>query len=139
MILEIKGLENLINKLDDIEKAEYIQRALTKSCLMVEAQAKVNCPVDDGQLRQSIGSEVKDNIGAIGTNVEYAPYVHQGTGIYAVNGDGRKTRWKYQDAKGEWHSTIGQQPNPFLERALDANVEEIIDTFKEEIKREVEK
>ena len=68
---------------------------------MVEAQAKVNCPVDDGQLRQSIGSEVKGNIGAIGTNVEYAPYVHQGTGIYAVNGDGRKTRWKYQDAKGE--------------------------------------
>ena len=139
MILKIEGLENLINKLDDIEKAEYIQRALTKSCLMVEAQAKVNCPVDDGQLRQSIGSEVKGNIGVIGTNVEYAPYVHQGTGIYAVNGDGRKTRWKYQDAKGEWHSTIGQQPNPFLERALDANREEIIDTFKEEIKREVER
>ena len=139
MILKIEGLENLINKLDDIEKAEYIQRALTKSCLMVEAQAKVNCPVDDGQLRQSISSEIEGNIGVIGTNVEYAPYVHQGTGIYAVNGDGRKTRWKYQDAKGEWHSTIGQQPNPFLERALDANREEIIDTFKEEIKREVER
>ena len=106
---------------------------------MVEAQAKINCPVDDGQLRQSIGSEIKGNIGVIGTNVEYAPYVHQGTGIYAVNGAGRKTRWKYQDAKGEWHSTIGQPPNPFLEKALDANREEIIDTFKEEIKREVEK
>ena len=139
MILEIKGLDNLLGKLDTIQKEQCIQRALTKSCLIVEAQAKVNCPVDDGQLRQSIGSEVKGNIGAIGTNVEYAPYVHQGTGIYAVNGDGRKTRWKYQDAKGEWHSTIGQQPNPFLEKALDANREEIIDTFKEEIKREVEK
>ena len=45
---------------------------------MVEAQAKVNCPVDDGQLRQSIGSEIKGNIGAIGTNVEYAPYVELG-------------------------------------------------------------
>ena len=139
MILEIKGLDKLLGKLDTIQKEQCIQRALTKSCLIVEAQAKVNCPVDDGQLRQSIGSEVKGNIGAIGTNVEYAPYVHQGTGIYAVNGDGRKTRWKYQDAKGEWHSTIGQQPNPFLERALDANREEIIDTFKEEIKKEVEK
>ena len=139
MIIEIKGLDNLLGKLDTIQKEQCIQRALTKSCLMVEAQAKVNCPVDDGQLRQSIGSEIKGNVGAIGTNVEYAPYVHQGTGIYAVDGDGRKTRWKYQDAKGEWHSTIGQQPNPFLERALDANVEEIIDTFKEEIKKEVEK
>ena len=139
MILEIKGLDKLLGKLDTIQKEQCIQRALNKSCLIVEAQAKVNCPVDDGQLRQSIGSEVKGNIGAIGTNVEYAPYVHQGTGIYAVNGDGRKTRWKYQDAKGEWHSTIGQPPNPFLERALDANREEIIDTFKEEIKREVER
>ena len=133
MILKIEGLDKLLGKLDTIQKEQCIQRALTKSCLIVEAQAKVNCPVDDGQLRQSIGSEVKGNIGAIGTNVEYAPYVHQGTGIYAVNGDGRKTRWKFQDAKGEWHSTIGQPPNPFLERALDANREQIIDTFKEEI------
>lgn len=140
MIVRVEGLDKLLGKLNDLEKAQCINRALTKSCLMVESQAKINCPVDDGQLRQSITSEVKGFVGAIGTNVEYAPYVHQGTGVYAVNGDGRTdVPWCYQDAKGEWHSTIGQQPNPFLERALDANREDILDTFKEEIKREVEK
>ena len=134
MILEIKGLDKLLGKLDTIQKEECIQRALTKSCLMVEAQAKVNCPVDDGQLRQSIGSEVKGNIGAIGTNVEYAPYVHQGTGIYAVNADGRKDRWSYKDAEGNWHSTIGQHPNPFLETALESKKPKILEIFKGEIR-----
>ena len=52
-------------------------RALTKSGLLVEGTAKELCPVDDGQLRQSINSKVIDNKNAsIGTNVEYAPYVH---------------------------------------------------------------
>lgn len=130
----IKGLESLINKLDKLSDAS-VKEALNKSCLMVEADAKVNCPVDDGQLRQSITSEVDGNTGAVGTNVEYAPYVHQGTGIYAVKGDGRQDRWSYQDAKGEWHSTIGQQPNPFLEKALDSNREDIKKLFQEEIRR----
>lgn len=135
----IKRLDNLLNKLTELENMKCIDRALTKACLMVEADAKKNCPVDDGQLRQSITYEVKNKQGAVGTNVEYAPYVHQGTGIYAVNGDGRKTKWSYQDEEGEWHTTIGQQPQPFLENALDTNKKNIQEVFKEEIKREVEK
>ena len=58
-----------------------------------------------------------------------------GTGIYAVNGDGRKDRWSYQDAEGKWHSTIGQKPQPFLERALDNNRDKINKIFEDEIKR----
>lgn len=135
----IRGLDKLIKKLDAIEQMKYIDRALTKSCLLVETDAKKNCPVDDGQLRQSITYEVKGNEGAVGTNVEYAPYVHQGTGIYAVNGDGRKSRWSYQDIEGNWHSTIGQQPKPFLENALDTNRSKIKEVFKEELQGEVEK
>lgn len=135
----IKGLDELLGKLDRLESMECVERALTKSCLMIEADAKENCPVDDGQLRQSITHEVKDLTGAVGTNVHYAPYVHQGTGIYAVNGDGRKTKWSYQDENGEWHTTIGQHPKPFLENALDANRKKIKETFKEEIKREVKR
>lgn len=135
----VEGLDKLLSKLDTLESMKCVESALTKSCLMVEADAKENCPVDDGQLRQSITSEVKDLIGAVGTNVHYAPYVHQGTGIYAVNGDGRKTKWSYQDENGEWHTTIGQHPKPFLENALDANRKKIKETFKEEIKREVKR
>ncbi len=130
----IKGLESLLKKLERLGSVA-IKDALTEACLMVEADAKINCPVDDGQLRQSITSEVDGKTGVVGTNVEYAPYVHQGTGIYAVNGDGRQDRWSYQDAKGEWHSTIGQHPNPFLEKALDSNREDIKKLFQDEIRR----
>lgn len=130
----IKGLDKLMGKLDKLENnKEFIRESLEESCLLVEGEAKENCPVKDGQLRQSITSEVEDYVGVVGTNVEYAPYVHQGTGIYAVNGDGRKTRWSYQDEEGNWHSTIGQQPNPFLEKALDDKRGEVLDVFKKKV------
>lgn len=130
----VQGVDGLIKKLSKINTQSTI-RALTKSGLLVEGTAKELCPVDDGQLRQSINSKVIDNRNAsIGTNVEYAPYVHQGTGIYATNGDGRKTPWSYKDAEGKWHTTRGQQPNPFLERALDNERNKIIKIFREEIR-----
>lgn len=73
---------------------EVLYGGMEKACVIVEGQAKENCPVDDGQLRQSITHEVEKEdgqiVGYVGSNVEYAPYVHQGTGIYAKNGDGRK-------------------------------------------------
>lgn len=131
----INGLSSLIKKLNKLSNTS-VRDSLEKSCLLVETDAKKLCPVDDGQLRQSITSElINNNNGAVGTNVEYAPYVHQGTGIYAVNGDGRKDRWSYQDAEGKWHSTIGQKPQPFLERALDNNRDKINKIFEDEIKR----
>ena len=79
--------------------------------------------------------EIEGNIGAVGTNLYYAPYVHQGTGIYAVNDDGRKdVPWRYKDKDGNWHSTKGQPPQPFLQDALNANKKNIRDLFKEAIK-----
>ena len=55
----------------------------------------------------------------IGTNVEYAPYVEFGTGIYADGG--RKTPWVFKDSKGEWHKTSGMQPSHFLKKAIEEN------------------
>lgn len=46
----IQGLERLLARLNNISDAN-VHDALQKACLMVEADAKVNCPVDDGQLR----------------------------------------------------------------------------------------
>lgn len=95
-----------------------------KSCLVLEREAKKNCPVDQGQLRASIThtSGLRGNkiVGIIGTNLKYAPYVHQGTGVYAKNGDGRKTPWVYVSSSGKYkggHTTSGQKPQPFLEDA----------------------
>ena len=62
-------------------------------CILVENEAKIKCPVDNGLLRNSITHYIEDNpdelVGVVGTNVEYAPYVEFGTGIYSSLGDGR--------------------------------------------------
>ena len=132
--MNIEGLDSLVLKLDQLGSEANIQKFLRKAGAMVEKDAKRNCPVDTGNLRQSITYEVVDDTCAIGTNVEYAPYVHQGTGIYAAEGDGRQERWSYQGSDGQWYSTLGQPPRPFLTTALDANRENIKDLLKEMVK-----
>lgn len=93
---------------------------MDRACLVVETQAKKDCPVDNGILRASITSETEvsetEIVGRIGSNLEYAPYVHNGTGIYARDGNGRKTPWLWKGTGkyAGWHWTKGQRPQPFL-------------------------
>lgn len=54
-------------------------RALAKIGLMAENYAKRLCPVDTGRLRNSIAHDIDASNAYIGTNVEYAPYVENGT------------------------------------------------------------
>lgn len=57
-----------------------IEAALEEMGLVAEGAAKRICPVDTGRLRNSITHALMgDDSVAIGTNVEYAPYVHEGT------------------------------------------------------------
>lgn len=111
-----RDLQNYIDNL----LPQGLEKGLTKACVAVEAEAKRRSPVDDGILRASITHQVENLVGYVGSGVEYAPYVHQGTGIYAVNGDGRKEPWIYKDAEGKVHKTVGQQPQPFLQDAVDS-------------------
>lgn len=125
----LEGLNDVLANLEDtIDKIKVCESvAIDRGCQMIENKAKELCPVDDGILRASITHKVQESsvgtiTGTVGTGVEYAPYVHQGTGLFAVNGDGRKEPWVYKDAKGQFHKTIGQKPQPFL---LDASVGEM--------------
>ena len=136
--MAIENLDKLISKL---EKLDNVNQAMEQACILVENEAKIKCPVDNGLLRNAITHYIEDNpnelVGVVGTNVEYAPYVEFGTGIYSSLGNGRQDRWKYKDAKGEWHSTIGQHPQPYLQPALEENRRKIEKMFKEQIKKGV--
>lgn len=92
-------------------------RGLEKCGLTAENYAKRLCPVDPGNLRNSITHVVREDEKAvyIGSNVEYAPYVELGTGVYADGG--RPTPWVFQDENGDWHRTNGQKAQPFLKPA----------------------
>ena len=120
--------DKLMVRLNGMEKMDGLLKGITEACLLVQNAAVGNCPVDMGELQGSITivepKPGREPAGIVGTNKEYAPYVELGTGLFAVNGDGRQdVPWKYQDAKGEWHTTSGQEPQPFLAPALQDNVD----------------
>lgn len=56
-----------------------ISVALEECGLVAEGYAKRLCPVDTGNLRNSITHTQSENTEYIGTDVEYGPYVEMGT------------------------------------------------------------
>ena len=117
--MNVKFTDNSKEVLEAMQQAAV--RALEKCGLTAEGYAKKLCPVDTGNLRNSITHAVDEEEPAayIGSNVEYASYVCLGTGKY-VSG-GRPTPWTYQDAKGEWHWTAGSRAQPYIKPAVAAN------------------
>ena len=61
------------------ELVTKIPAALEECGLVAEGYSKRLCPVDTGNLRNSITHTVIENTMYLGTNVEYAPYVELGT------------------------------------------------------------
>ena len=108
-------------------------RGLEKIGLEVEGYAKKLCPVDTGNLRNSITHMIDEQEPAaiIGTNNEYSAYVCLGTGKYADGG--RPTPWVYKDAKGQFHWTAGNKAQPFLKPAVSDHAEQYRDILKKEL------
>lgn len=92
--------------------------ALETCGLVAEGYAKKQCPVDTGNLRNSITHtvDINEKTAYIGTNNEYATYVEMGTGKYYPGG--RPKPWSYQDENGNWHTTSGQRAQPYLKPAV---------------------
>ena len=133
MSIELQGLEDILQRLDNIADTQKLNLALGRACALVERSAKEKAPKDTGELRRSISSKVENLEGVVFTPLEYAPYVEYGTGLFAENGGRTQVPWSYQDDSGEWHSTSGQKPQPFMRPALDENREQIIRIIKEGI------
>lgn len=139
MEIKIEGLDKLLDMLDEVATDQALNDGITEACKLVERKAKKDCPKDTSKLAESIHYEVEPLTGIVGTNVEYGPYVEIGTGIFSSLGDGRQDRWCYQDAKGNWHSTIGQHPQPYLRPALVNQTEDIKNLIFDAVLQEVVK
>ena len=135
----IEGLDGLMNKLSKIQSEEAIIQGLSKAAAAVEKTARQLSPVDDGSLRASITHEVDAAAlsASIGTPLSYAPYVEFGTGIHSSEGTGRQEPWTYQDEEGEWHTTAGQHPQPFLYPSLVKNENKIKKEISDAIRKEM--
>lgn len=130
MSIEFKGIEGIEKKLSVLEDFDALEKALKDCCLLVERTAKQKAPKGNGDLRRSIESKVENMEGVVYTPLEYAPYIEYGTGLFAENGGRKDVPWCYQDDKGEWHTTSGQHPQPYMRPALNENREKIIRILK---------
>ena len=131
--IRFEGLDGILDRLNKISSNANIEGALGTACALVERSAKQKAPKDNGELRRSITSKVEDHKGIVFTPLEYAPYVEYGTGLFAESGGRTDVPWSYQDDEGNWHSTSGQRPQPFMRPALEDNKATIKQILMEEL------
>ncbi len=135
--IRMTGIEDIFEQLENVMDVETFEKAVGRACALVERSAKQKAPKGAGELRRSITSKVdrdgKDVVGTVFTPLEYAPYVEFGTGLFAEEGGRTDVPWNYQDDEGNWHSTSGMKPRPFMRPALEENREQIVRILKEGI------
>lgn len=137
MSISFDGIESIEDMLDGLLDEARVRQALGKACALVERSAKQKAPKGNGELRRSITSKVENDNGeqqgVVFTTLEYAPYVEFGTGLFAESGGRQDVPWNYKDDKGEWHSTSGMPPHPYMRPALAENREQILRILKESL------
>ena len=101
-------LDEILQNLDQ----DKIPRILETMGLVAEGYAKRLCPVDTGNLRNSIthDSDMSDHSSVIGTNVEYGKYVELGH---------RQDPGRYVPAIGKRLVADHVAPQPFLRPAVE--------------------
>ena len=101
-------LDEILQNLDQ----DKIPRILETMGLVAEGYAKRLCPVDTGNLRNSIthDSDMSDQTAFIGTNVEYGKYVELGH---------RQDPGRYVPAIGKRLVADHVAPQPFLRPAVE--------------------
>ena len=86
MDIEIIGLDELRGKMESLGEsaAASLERSMGEAIMITQAQAKLLCPVDEGDLRNSIHSKAESDgetvTGTVYTNSDHAAYVEFGTG-----------------------------------------------------------
>lgn len=135
MAIEFEGLDEILKSLDKLADTQQLNDTMGQVCALVERDAKQKAPKDTGALARSIQSKVENNNnsiqGVVFTPLEYGAYVEFGTGLFAESGGRTDVPWSYQDDEGNWHTTKGQKPQPYMRPALDNNREKIVRMIKE--------
>lgn len=163
---ELLGADRLIAKCRKLYGAKATditrQAVLHASKTIVQADAKLRAPANEGELRNSIKVRVKMDgdkvVGEVFTNLEHGVYVELGTGPKGqashagispdVNVSYRSTPWfvhedqidvgKYHFQKmGEFYKMYGQPAQPYLYPALKENHDRISNNISKYVSRKI--
>ena len=164
----IEGMDKLEDKLERLAQQSGIigKKAMKNAIKKVQARAKFLCPVNEGELRNSIRTSVKQNENIIEavcyTNKSYATYVEFGTGPIGqrnhadispeINPVYKQRGWAFPaNAIGsgpyqftetmyngqKYYLTAGQAAQPFMYPALRDGTEEVVRETKKSMKQSI--
>lgn len=132
----------LYDNVADVLKATAEQKLRALEAVGIQAEGDIKDEitdlgaVDTGRLRSSITHQVDGDSVEDGTNVDYAVYVHEGTGKYAIGGGTPKERWVYRDPlTGEFRMGFPQKPRRFIKNAMERFAKDYIEIIKEYLKK----
>lgn len=160
--ITLQNAEQLKQRLNNIANIN-VASAINKATALVHGQAKALAPANDGLLRESIHMSVKNGVGRVYTNLEYAAYVEFGTGIkgngtypYKIKGlnlkyenspwyipvdkisekDAQKYHFRKVQGKNgdEYYECFGQKSQSYMYRAIKENEKLIKEILKNGVK-----
>ncbi|MBU5677908.1 HK97 gp10 family phage protein [Alkaliphilus sp. MSJ-5] len=140
--MSIEGFDSLMRKLDSLggSTTKAVAKGVGLAAKKVQGDAKDLAPVDTGQLRNSISTNIeeKDNVivGKVFTNNDHAAYVEFGTGQRGKASDIESKKEMNISYKEDW---TGMAAQPFMYPAMKQNEGYIKDTIKGAIQMEIKK
>ena len=114
--------------------ADIRTAALEEAAGEIESQTKRNTKVKTGRTKNSWQHKVAEDTAYIGSNYDNAIWEEFGTGDYALEGNGRKGGWFYEDEEGNGHFTHGKKPRRAFWNAFNSLKSSIIAMFESRFK-----
>lgn len=132
--------------LDKLLEPKKVNQALYNTGLFLEGQIKEKITALDivryGELRESITTQMRDNVCVVTCGAEYGTYIEHGTGLFGVRQDyiypkdKKVLRWLDESGKPVFAKrTKGQPARPFFYQTLIDKELEIVNVFKREISK----
>lgn len=149
--MSVQNVDKLLRKLKrmDIDVNDTLMPIMARQAKFVQGTAKDLCPVDLGQLRNSIRTTTRKSkykvTALVHTNTEYAAYVEFGTGKvgettpvankYPGPLSYKQTKWRARIPDVGWRYVAGQSAQPFLYPALKNNESKVRDNIANDLKQ----
>ena len=132
----ITGADDLKASMRSIaDSDEVMEKSIRKWTEYVRGEAVDLCPVDTGELQQSIRATVEkypEPTGIVYTNKDYAMYVEFGTGRRGAETSSKAS----PDVPVTYSEQInGQEAQPFMYPALNNNRERVLNGIKEDLRK----
>ena len=98
------------------------ERGISETAMLLNTEASSRAPVDEGNLKNSIQSEIGGLEATVMVGASYGIFVEYGTGVYSKGPGGsraKKIPWSYKGADGKWYTTYGMRAQPFWFPSID--------------------